>query len=246
MKEIYDRYATGFRGGSLRFDEAALRRWAYPYRRLLAGWLPSRTDARIVDVGCGDGRFLLFLRDRGYGWLAGVDISGEQVHLARQAFGDAVAEGDAVAYLAGRRGGFDLVVALDLAEHLSKERFLRFLAAAHVALRKGGRLILQTPNGESPFSSPVLFGDLTHQFAVTPLLLTSLLRGAGFIDIECREAGPTVRGPLTFFRFILWRVLRLSLLFWNLVEAGGVGSRICTRVFLASAVKESRPVGERM
>ena len=56
-----------------------------------------------------------------------------------------------------------------------------------------------------------------------------------FQDVERREQGPVPRGLASSVRYLLWQVLRLSMLARNLVETGSRGSAILTRVFIARA-----------
>src|SRR4051812_38912149 len=81
---VYDRYASNFQDAPSKFDVLAAWRWGRPYRHYLKGWLPENKDANILDVACGGGRLLHFYKCMGYEEFAGVDISPEQVRLARQ------------------------------------------------------------------------------------------------------------------------------------------------------------------
>ena len=53
------------------------------------------------------------------------------------------------------------------------------------------------------------------------------------------EAGPIAwgYGLRSAVRFIVWRLIRMGLLVWNLAETGQAGSGVLTRVFLISAVR---------
>ena len=37
-------------------------------------WLPEDRDGKILDIGCGSGQFLYFLRKKGYTQAKGVDV----------------------------------------------------------------------------------------------------------------------------------------------------------------------------
>ncbi len=235
-QRIYQRYASVFKAGSAAQGDAAIDRWGGAYDVYLAGWLPESRDAAIADVACGPGWLLRFFVRRGYRDVNGVDGSAEQIELARR-HAAGVEAGDLVAYLRARPGRFDLLTGLDIVEHFTKDEVLDFLDACHGALRPGGRLVLQTPNGESPFGGAVRYGDFTHETCFTPALLAQLLELTGFARVECRECRPVARGALSLARIALWRAIRRILLLWNLAETGSAGSGVLTRVFLASAIR---------
>ena len=104
-------------------------------------------DARILDVGCGDGFHLNLLRKFGRkGWkLEGVDIdkravaaatrSGLQVHLGTIEDIDLPCE------------SYDLVFMIQTIEHIEKPG--EVLLAIKKLLRKGGQLIIVTDNTDS-------------------------------------------------------------------------------------------------
>jgi 2-polyprenyl-3-methyl-5-hydroxy-6-metoxy-1,4-benzoquinol methylase len=235
-QRIYERYVSVFKAGSDSIDEAAIDRWGGVYDTYLAGWLPDSRDAAIADVACGPGWLLRFFVKRGYRNAGGVDVSPEQVALARK-HSAGVEAGDLLGFLRARQGQFDLVTGFDIIEHLDKGEVLDFLDACHGALRPGGRLVLQTPNGESPFGGAVRYGDFTHETCFTPTLLGQLLALTGFGDCEFREAGPVARGAGSLVRVVLWRCVRQLLRVWNLAETGSAGSGVLTRVFLVTGRK---------
>jgi hypothetical protein len=67
---------------------------------------------------------------------------------------------------------------------------LRFLAASFAALKPGGRLVLQTPNADSPFGVAMRYSDFTHEICFNPNALARLLALHGFGAIEVRELAP--------------------------------------------------------
>ena len=117
--------------------------------------------------------------------------------------------------------------------------FLAFLDGCCAALRPGGRLILQTPNAETPWGADIRYGDFTHEVCFRSNSLGRLMCLTGFVNIAGREQGPVPKGYSTAstVRWILWRLIRLSLQFYNVVETGAPGSGVFTRVFLMSGVK---------
>jgi 2-polyprenyl-3-methyl-5-hydroxy-6-metoxy-1,4-benzoquinol methylase len=235
-ERLYERYATNWQEGSQKVNSRRLRAHAKAYRYYFRGWLPGYADASIVDVGCGRGLLLTFFEACGYKNVQGIDISPEQVELA-QSIGVKVREGDAIAYLDAQPGMFDLLTGLDVLEHFHKPEVIRFLEAAHKALKPGGRLVLQTPNAESFWGSMHRYNDFTHEVGFNPNSLSRLLRLVGFATVEAREIGPVPwrYSMVSTLRFVAWQVIRMGLKCWNLAETGDAGSGIFTRVFLISA-----------
>jgi SAM-dependent methyltransferase len=102
------------------------------------------TPGRLLDVGCGKGRFLAAARDAGWEVL-GVEFAPASAEAARAAYGIEVAIGDFVEL--PLEGSFDAVTMWHVLEHLPDP----FAAVARAAelLRPGGRLVVSVPNIES-------------------------------------------------------------------------------------------------
>jgi 2-polyprenyl-3-methyl-5-hydroxy-6-metoxy-1,4-benzoquinol methylase len=234
---IYERYASNFQGAQRSIVEVSRilgRAWRWYFR----GWLPPDRDARILDVACGGGKLLQFYLDAGYTDVHGVDVSPEQVALARQVTPN-VTEANVLDYLAERKGHFDFISGLDIVEHFRKDEVLTFLDLCHAALKPGGRLVLQTPNAESPWMPSIRYGDFTHELGFNPNALSRLLALVGFKAIEAREQGPVPwdYSAASTLRWCVWQIIRAGLKVWNIAETGDAGSGVFTRVFLVSGVK---------
>lgn len=236
---LYSNYGRDFQDAGERFDREGALRWSRAIAYHLRGWTPERKDARILDLACGAGRLLFFFSERGYKDLTGVDISPDQVALARQVTPN-VKQESVLDHLENNPDSYDLITGYDIVEHLEKDEALRFLDGCFAALRTGGRMILQTPNADSPWAASVRYGDFTHELCFNPNSLSRLMRMAGFFDIEAREAGPLPLGGslISSVRYLIWQVIRSGLRLWNLAETGSAGAGVWTRVFLISGIKK--------
>src|SRR5690349_7061935 len=85
----------------------ALERDRRLFSALYRRFLPARRDAEILEVGCGSGSFLHYLRSEGYQRVHGVDIAAEQVTLARSLGIEDVEAADALPYLAAHPAAYD-------------------------------------------------------------------------------------------------------------------------------------------
>jgi SAM-dependent methyltransferase len=236
-QRLYERYATtqGSRGRDLQAVDASRR----PYLdRLIRRYFPGDRDARILDIGCGDGFLLQALRAHGYAKVRGVDTSAEQVALA-QSRGIDVMQGDILAALTDcPAGSLDVVVAFDVLEHLSKLDALRVAEHAFRVLRERGRLLVHVPNGAALFGAQTFFSDLTHETCFTGRSMRQLMNVAGFPTTEIAEDTPTVHGVKSAVRWLLWQVLRNGAYVARAVETGGGdGSSVFSQNLLAIAYK---------
>ena len=81
-------------------DEETASALRDPYLSRAADFLASRGARRVLDAGCGSGFVSRFLASRGFDVL-GVDVSDEQVRLARAGTRDAGLDGRASFEVAG-------------------------------------------------------------------------------------------------------------------------------------------------
>lgn len=234
-ERVYETYVSHKMSHERAYETADYERWARNTYRQLKAWLPADPHARILDAACGHGNVLFMLKMYGYRNIEGVDLSEEQVALARQVAGS-VHQGDVLSFLAERKDTYDTVIAFDLIEHFGKQEVLSFLQHARDSLRPGGQVILQTPNAASPFGCGHRYHDFTHEIAFDPACLADVLRLSGFQDIQFQETGPTVHGPRSAVRWVIWHGVRGLLQVWNLAETGTPQS-ILTRVFRARATR---------
>jgi len=113
-------------------------------RRLLSWCRGLPDDARILDIGCGDGFHLRLLRDFGKpGWrLSGVDADGKAA-LAAERSGLLVHHGT-VQSLESSGRSYHLAILIQTIEHVDDPKAL--LASIRNLLVPGGRLVVVTDN----------------------------------------------------------------------------------------------------
>lgn len=186
----YYRYQTQARGlleeDALRQHFAKLARW-YAFR--LRSHLPDNRNASCLDIPCGYGNFLYFLRLRGFENVIGYDLDPNQVRVARNL--DLPAhEGDAFIVLSEERKEYDCIMSLDFIEHVSRDDALRFLGLCWARLRPGGVLILRTACADGPFGAHDRYNDLTHQWTMTSNVLRTVLRMLNFERVEILDERP--------------------------------------------------------
>jgi 2-polyprenyl-3-methyl-5-hydroxy-6-metoxy-1,4-benzoquinol methylase len=192
----------------------------WQYGKLWGPFLPPNRETPILEIGCGCGHLLRYLRRSGFPDIEGVDASVEQVREAHRLRLPNIQRGDAVDYLKRSTKRFGVIVAENVLEHLTRGELLNLLDAVHDALREDGELWITVPNAFSPLGASVRYGDLTHEICFTPQSVHQALTACGFTDIRIREMRPLAHGVRSLVRAALWQCIRSVLYVWRLVEFG--------------------------
>lgn len=180
---------------SAEFAQARHRLRAPYYRWFVKDWLPIDRSSRILDLGCGSGQFLWFLRDAGYNNAAGCDVDACQVELGAE-LGLDCRRASMFDVLRKNNEHYHLIAALDVLEHFSRSELFELMILISTSLVKGGRLIVSVPNAESPAAAATLYGDLTHESAFTWGSLQQLFYCHGLQSALFREPFPAPVSPL--------------------------------------------------
>lgn len=109
------------------------------YKLYIPHFVPG---GKMLDVGCGNGRYLSTMRTLGWD-VQGVEFSDEGVRVCRAAELP-VHHGD-LASAAFPDNTFDLVTVRHVIEHIAEPQ--PFMAELARVLKPGGRLVIETPNG---------------------------------------------------------------------------------------------------
>lgn len=224
--------------GSTNLDQKRMAKWRSATISRIKEWLPLDNNSGILDIGCGFGNLLWAFKEKGLNNLTGIDISEEQIIIAKKLNPDINFSCiDLITYLQTTIKKYDLITAFDVIEHLEKDEALVVLKLIYDALNDNGQLIIQTPNAESPWFGAVAYGDFTHEWFYTASSLQDVLLKSGFRNIEFKPSEPLTISLKSSIRFIVWKIVNIFLRIWNLAETGSTGSKIYTRVFLTRAVK---------
>jgi 2-polyprenyl-3-methyl-5-hydroxy-6-metoxy-1,4-benzoquinol methylase len=227
---LYARYVTCFKASAAVPSDAAFALWANDRYLPHLSHLPKHS--RILEIGCGDGRMLSYLRSKGYVNALGIDGSAEQIARARRRNVPA-AHAEVFDFLRGQKEEYDGIIAIDVLEHFTKEELLDLFMMAFAAMKPGASILLQTVNGDGIFAGHFAYGDLTHMTILNEASLGQILRFAGFADERFEEAGPAANSVSGIFRAGAWSVVRLGLNVARGIESGEVrglwtGNMICS------------------
>ena len=182
--------------------------------------IPANKDARILDLGCGDGNSVYWLQQLGYKNASGVDLSIEQIEKGRSMGIQNLQQADIIQYLSENKNEFDVIIAKDVIEHFTKDEVFEILQLVNKNIKKGGLFIMQVPNGQGMFYTSVFYGDYTHEMAYTESSINQIILNTGFSKSACYPTGPIPTGLFATVRFLLWKTMVWRLKFWKMVETG--------------------------
>lgn len=198
-------------------------------------------DQKILDIGSGTGALLRSLQDLGFKDLHGVEISKQQVEKSKQFVRNVtVTNSDAATFLKDSEDEFDTIFMFDLIEHIPREEIIPLLELCKKSLKKGGQLIIRTPNADSPyFGTRTRYIDITHEIAFNEESMGMALREAGFNNMRCRETAKAFSSKLSYIaypiRFLLDIPLKLHMMSYTGME--GLKTKM-TPNFITIATKE--------
>jgi SAM-dependent methyltransferase len=147
--------------------------------------LPTDKRSKILDIGCGDGKFLFFLQNTGYQQLEGLELSAQQAKEAKKHVKCHIHVVDETsAFLEKNMTSYDVITMNDVLEHVSKQETLHFLKAVFKAIKPGRNVVINVPQVSGFTSLYCRYNDFTHETLFTELSLKQLLSSAGFSNIR--------------------------------------------------------------
>jgi SAM-dependent methyltransferase len=211
-------------------------RMAY-LNHLIANHIPASRSIRILDLACGAGALLFALGQAGYTNITGVDVSEEQIAVARR-IGISNARCNSLeGFLAEQgAGSVDVVTAIDIFEHLSCAELMDVLASIRTVLKPGGRCVAHVPNAGGLFGMQMRFGDITHELAFTSSSASQIFRVIGFKTVKCFEDRPQIHGLKSLVRRLLWDVGTVPSRVLLLAESGESGAILSRNMMIEATL----------
>ena len=151
------------------------------------------TDMRFLEVGCGTGQVLGYLKSKGAKDVTGIDQDPALAEFIPEAAQNDFQAIDINEFLAGpgKTARFDRIFLFDVVEHFTHADGQELLKKLSGVLAPKGGILLKMPNMSSPWGAQHQYGDLTHVAAYTP---TSIRQMALSVGLTCTWCGPNVQG----------------------------------------------------
>lgn len=200
------------------------------YRRKISSRLRIQSNWQCLDVACGFGNFLSYLRQVGVQIYLGVDGSVEATDQARREFGEShVITADVFEYFASTDGCFNLVSALDFIEHINKNDIFTLLNLINRRQPMNGWLLIRTPNANGLFGQSARYADITHEVCFTPDSLSDVLSRCGYSVQSAWEDGPAIGTLKQTMHWVVWQMVKSVVRLANAAETGNWGDGVLTR-----------------
>lgn len=204
---LYDAYVSSGQAGTVNTDSSVFNSRAPAISAVIKKYIPREKNTRILDLGCGHGAFLYFLKQAAYYNIFGIDLSAEQVEFARNMGISDIEQCDIGSFLASaENNSADVILLVDIIEHLNRQELFNVLDDIFRVLSPKGRCIIHVPNAEGLFGMRIRYGDLTHELSFTPKSAHQLLSTVGFRIVNCYDDRPVIHNVKSFARRVLWEV----------------------------------------
>jgi len=239
-KKIY-KYYSNYSGRSLAPNDInGLRSRESFFKKIINNFFPNDKSIKIVGIGCGYGAFQYFIQQAGYRNSIGVDGSQWQVNEPKRLNIQNVVFDDLVDYLKKLGdSSLDLLIAIVVIEHFTKEELSDLLDDINRVLKKDGVVITHQPNGESPFCGSIRYGNFTHELSFTRNSISQIFLSSKFSSVKSYEDTPIVHGLKSYIRLFLWEFLIKPIYKLLLVvESGGVDNDIILTKNFLTVVKK--------
>ena len=158
--------------------------------------VPFVNNKVILDAGCGYGYVANYLLTHGAKKIDAYDISDEAINYAKKTYESPKIQFEIKDFNSAvfKKNYYDVAVSMEVIEHLTNYEF--HLKQLHAALKKGGLLFINTPNGA--------LSDHTNEFHIKEFSyeeLTTLIERLGFTMIKSTgfncSASSSVAGKYT-------------------------------------------------
>ena len=208
------------------------------YQRNYFNNFKLKPSSRTLVISCGPGYFMEALKDKGYENVQGIDADPAKINHAKNKGLNCSVE-NAFSFLNKNTVPYDMIVAEQEVNHLTKEELKTFLKLCYENLNKGGAIIVHSLNGANPITgSEALSQNYDHYHTLTEYSLKQVLEYTGYKRIKVFPLNLYIffENPLNYIGKVIDSVLqiifRLSFIFY------GKSNRIFTKKIGAIGYKD--------
>lgn len=183
------------------------------FDRAFLAFTGAEPTMSVLDIGCGAGVFLRYLKHRGFRDVVAVDYD-ENIHTALaevEQSGFTVESMEAEAFVARVQGQrrFDRIVLFDILEHMELDQCVSLLCKLHGILNSGGKILIRVPNVTSPWGLRMQFDTFDHVTLFSPGRVRELAALSAYRVTALKGEISGKRRKIIFQRCLHWMLARL-------------------------------------
>ena len=182
------------------------------YRRNYLKHFPGKDkNKRILVISCGTGYMVNTLNKAGFRNVLGIDSDTQKIGYATNK-GLNCTHANAFPFLRENDEPFDIIIAEQEINHLTKDEIIMFLPLCQSNLRSGGQLIVHSLNGANPITgSEALAQNFNHFYTLTEYSLKQILEYTDFVNINIFPLNLYIfyENPLNYIGMVLNSIINL-------------------------------------
>lgn len=211
------------------------------FRANVLKFLPKNKHASILDVGCGTGHFLSFLKEQGYKNYLGVDISKEQIDYCKKHITKNVhLIQDLKNFLKNKKDSFDFVIMNDVVEHLEKADIVDAISLIRNCLREKGKFLTRTVNLKNRWGMAVRYMDFTHTVGFTEESIRQVMLASGFQIVLINKEIHPIHDIKSFLRVALKSLFELFYRLEYIASFGGFNPNLSNMLIVVGEKLKER------
>lgn len=199
-------------------------------------FLPRQiSNSKILEIGPGLGEFVSFLNERGIFNIDVVDNDKEVLKFVSKNYRiSKVIASENIGLLGKRLGSYDLIVLIQVLEHLPVNKHAAILKTLYSHLNKLGYLVIVVPNANNPLGLTERYSDVQHTSSFSTQALLDLIDAAGIKKAKVQIRGYEIPpyGIVNLIRILLQKMLHGLLLIIMIINGGLFFSTMTPNIML--------------
>jgi len=181
------------------------------------------SNGKVLEIGPGKGEFVKYLNSLSISDVDIVDNDSGVINSVKRAFkvGNSFLCDD-VSHISKKLKKYDLIMMIQVFEHIPIEKYISTLRVLYRHLRNQGYLVIVVPNASNPLGLVERYGDLQHTNSFTEMSLRDLIRISGIKNYDFKISGFSIPpySLVNIIRIVLQKAIHLFLTFLLILNGG--------------------------
>lgn len=185
--------------------------------------LKVKKNISILEIGPGKGEFIKYLYSHG---IRDIDIIDNDKNVLKNLnkefqISNTYHSDDVISEKSKLRR-YDLIILVQVLEHISPETYFSIIKVLYSKLKKDGYIVIVVPNAGNPLGLIERYGDLQHQTSFTEQSLKDLVIGSAIDDYDLEIRGYLIPPYhlVNIIRIVFQKLLHLFLLVIMIINGG--------------------------